>query len=89
MQFKNWSLVILMITAFACSRSVFAAINDPEGPNLLIVSVLAVVLFLPSSAAYLSTFRPSLAGFKRISAAVLVQIIFATCICAVLITGIV
>jgi hypothetical protein len=79
MNFKNWSLVILLITAFACSRIIFALINDPEGPNLLVVSVMAAVLFLISAAIYLSKFYPSLTGFKRSSAAVVVQIVVAIC----------
>ena len=79
MNFKNWSLIILLITAFACSRTMFAFINDPEGPNLLVVTVMAGVIYLTSSAIYLSTFYPSLTGFKRSSAAIFIQIFVATC----------
>jgi hypothetical protein len=77
--FKNWFLVILVVTAFACSRTIFAFIDDPEGPNLLVVTVMAAILFLPSAAAYLSRFQPSLTGFKRTAVAVLIQIVAATC----------
>src|SRR3569833_555496 len=69
MNFKTWSLVILLLTAFVCSRSIFAVINDPEGPNLLVVTVMAAVIYLMSAAAYVSHVFPSLAGFKRTSAA--------------------
>ncbi len=42
---KKISLLILGITAIACSRLMFLFINDPEGPNLLIVMVVAVIIF--------------------------------------------
>jgi hypothetical protein len=78
--FKNWSLVILVVTAFTCSRTWFAFIDDPEGPNLLVVTVMAALLFAPSAAAYLSKFQPLLAGFKRTAVAVFIQIVIATCL---------
>jgi hypothetical protein len=40
------TLVILAVASFICSRAVFFFIDDPEGPNLLIVFVLAAVIFL-------------------------------------------
>src|SRR4051794_2446886 len=58
--FKNGSLVILAITAVACSRMTFAFFNDPEGPNLLVVTGMAAVIYLVSSAVYLSNVCPSL-----------------------------
>ena len=42
---KRTSLLILVITAFACSRTLFFLFRDPEGPNLLIVTVLALLLY--------------------------------------------
>jgi hypothetical protein len=57
----------------------FALINDPEGPNLLVVTVMATVIYLTSSAIYLSNLYPSLTGFKRSSAAIFAQIFVATC----------
>lgn len=77
--FKDRSLIILLITAFACSRTMFAAIDDPEGPNLLVVTVMAAIIYLPSLAAYLSSWYPSLTRFKRTSAAILIQISVTTC----------
>ena len=38
-------LLILAIVALVCSRAVFFLINDPEGPNLLVVIGLAAVLY--------------------------------------------
>jgi hypothetical protein len=40
------TLVILAVASFICSRAVFFFIDDPEGPNLLIVFVLAGIIFL-------------------------------------------
>jgi hypothetical protein len=57
----------------------FAFINDPEGPNLLVVTVMAAVIYLISSASYLLNVYPSLKGLKRSLAAIFVQIFVATC----------
>lgn len=56
----------------------FALFDDPEGPNLLVVTVMAAVLWLVSSAVYLSNIYPSLTGLKRSSAAIFIQILVAT-----------
>ena len=57
----------------------FAFINDPEGPNLLVVTVMAAVIYLSSLAIYLSNVYPSLIGFHRSLAAFFIQILVATC----------
>lgn len=44
---------ILLIISFAISRSLFFLINDPEGPNLFIVTVLAMLIFVPAFLIYL------------------------------------
>jgi hypothetical protein len=48
MQFRSTkgSLLLLGVTALACSRTLFFLFHDPEGPNLLIVTVLAVILYI-------------------------------------------
>jgi hypothetical protein len=56
----------------------FAFFHDPEGPNLLVVTGMAAVIYLMSSAVYRSNFSPSLTGFKRSSAAIFIQIFIAT-----------
>lgn len=56
----------------------FALFHDPEGPNLVVVIGMAAVIYLMSSAVYLSTFFPSLTGLKRTSAMILIQIFTAT-----------
>lgn len=42
---KTW-LVILGIIAVLSSRGFFFFVNDPEGPNLLIVLVLAASIYI-------------------------------------------
>jgi hypothetical protein len=42
---KTSSLVILALTATAFSRIIFTLFKDPEGPNLLVVMVTAVIIF--------------------------------------------
>ena len=75
---RNGTLLVLAVTALACSRAMFAFFDDPEGPNLLVVVVMAAVIFAVSLAAYLSKFFSSLAGFKRSAAAVFIQMFVAT-----------
>ena len=74
---KKSSLLILAMTAALCSRAMFAFFDDPEGPNLVVVTGMAVVIFLLSLAVYLSNLFPSLTGFKRSSVTVLMQIFVA------------
>lgn len=50
---KKITLIILLVISFAISRFVFFLVNDPEGPNLLIVTALAVIIFVPISFIYL------------------------------------
>ena len=49
-----------------------------RAPNLLVVAGMAAVMYLVSSAVYLSSIYPSLTGFKRSSAAIFIQILAAT-----------
>jgi hypothetical protein len=55
----------------------FAFFHDPEGPNLLVVTGMASVIYLVSSAVYLSNVYPSLTGLKRCSATIFMQIFVA------------
>lgn len=71
---KNISLVILAVTAMACSRTLFFFFNDAEGPNALIVAVLTLAVFAVSSVAYLFISSP-INGVKRLLAAICIQIL--------------
>ena len=72
---KKTSLIILGTTSLVFSRVMFFFFNDPEGPNLLIVTVAAAVVYLLSLAAYTSLFAISVTGLKRLLLAILVQVI--------------
>lgn len=50
-------IFILLILSFAISRLLFFFVDDPEGPNLLIVTVLALFIFVPVSLMYLKISR--------------------------------
>lgn len=43
---KKLTIVLLGIVSLVASRVSFLFINDPEGPNLLIVFVLAAIIFV-------------------------------------------
>lgn len=66
-------LLVLAITALAFSRTVFAFIRDPEGPNLLVVIGLAGILYLPSLLFYRSSAIRQLGSLKRLVLAISVQ----------------
>ncbi len=71
---KTISAIILAVTAIICSRMLFFFFNDPEGPNFLIVTVLALVMYLLSFAAYV--FIPlKMKGINRLSAAICLQLL--------------
>ena len=57
MKSNRIALIISAITSLILSRSVFLFIDDPEGPNLLIVVVMALVIYLLSLSLYL--YKPS------------------------------
>lgn len=68
---KKTSLLILGVTSIVCSRSLFLFFNDPEGPNLLIVMVAAVMLYVLSLVAYLF----NVSGAKKLLLAIFIQIV--------------
>ncbi len=70
---KKTSLLILGITSLVCSRALFFFFNDPEGPNLLIVVGMAVILYFVSLTVYL--FKPSITGLKRLLLGIFIQIL--------------
>ena len=71
---KNISIAVLVATAIICSRMLFFFFNDPEGPNLLIVAGLAIVVFFLSWAIYI--FSPiKINGIKRLLAVIGIQLL--------------
>lgn len=71
---RKFALLILGLTAITCSRILFLFFNDPEGPNLLVVTVLAAIVYLLSLVAYFYT-PPTITGLKRILLVIFVQIL--------------
>lgn len=75
---KKVSLIILGITSVLLSRAIFFFIDDPEGPNLLVVFAMAAIVFVPSLIAYIySAMNP---GLRKLALVIVVQIIFVTCL---------
>ena len=73
LNFKKTSLIILGLTSIVGSRTFFALLNDPEGPNLLIVAVLAVLIYAVSWGIY--RLLSSMNTLKRLLLVILIQII--------------
>jgi len=73
---KKASLLLLVITAFVCSRTLFFLFHDPEGPNLLIVTVLALILYGASFIAW--RFIPATDTTKKLLFAICTQLIIVT-----------
>ncbi len=74
---KQISLITLGLTAIVSSRTLFALFDDPEGPNLLVVTVAALIIYLPTWALYsfIPTTKLPLIGLKRLLCAILVQVL--------------
>lgn len=68
-------LLLLLLTAFVCSRLLFFFIDDPEGPNLLIVTVLASILY--SAAFTVWRYFPTTAS-KKLLVAISAQLAIVT-----------
>ena len=73
---RTTSLLLLGITALACSRTLFFLFHDPEGPNLLIVTVLAMILYVASFIVW--RFISATTASKRLLLAICTQILIVT-----------
>jgi hypothetical protein len=71
---KKTSLIILAITALMLSRLMFVFFNDPEGPNLLVVTVAAAIVYFLSLIAYVYNLSES----KKLLLAIFIQIVVVT-----------
>ncbi len=72
---KKIPLLLLGATALVCSRTIFFFINDPEGPNLLVVTVMAFILYGISLAP--TFFGPSVKDRKIFLLTILIQMVAA------------
>lgn len=70
---KKTSLLILGVTALVCSRVLFSLFNDPEGPNLLVVTGMALIIYCLSLTTYV--FNSPITGLKRLLLAIFIQIL--------------
>ncbi len=70
---KYTPLIILGISSVLCSRSMFYFIDDPEGPNLLVVFVMASIIYFLSSTIY--KYGPFPRVLKKIPLVILLQLI--------------
>jgi uncharacterized membrane protein len=77
-------LLLLALTAAICSRATFAMLDDPEGPNLIVITSLTVIIFLAAIVAYISGTFPALTGFKRVFSIIPIQILTAATIYLIL-----
>jgi hypothetical protein len=73
---KKPSLLVLGITALVCSRTLFFLFHDPEGPNLLIVSVLGVILYVASFIVW--SYIPATSVVQKLLLAISTQILIVT-----------
>ena len=76
LKLRKASLLLLVITAFVCSRTLFFLFHDPEGPNLLIVTVLALMLYGASFIAW--RFIPAASTNKKLLFAICTQLLIVT-----------
>ncbi len=73
---RKASLVILGLTSLVLSRVMFVFIDDPEGPNLLVVVVMAGILYALTLLAY--RFTSSVSGLKKLLLVIATQILIVT-----------
>jgi hypothetical protein len=73
---KRTSLIILAITALILSRLMFLLFNDPEGPNLGVVTGMALIVYVPSLVIFV--FRTSTTRLVKLLLAIVIQIIIVT-----------
>jgi hypothetical protein len=74
---KKVQLVVLGVTALVLSRLMFWLFNDPEGPNLLVVTVFAAIVYLLSFAVY--KLNRSVALGKKLLLTIFTQAVIVAC----------
>lgn len=72
---KKASTIVSGIVSLVLSMAWFSFINDPEGPNLLVIAVLALILYFSSLA--VGSFITHATGLKRLLFVIGIQIIIA------------
>ena len=67
----------MAVTALLCSRSAFLLFDDPEGPNLLIVTVFAAIIYVLTWAVNRYCLPAKLEGIRRLFLLIGIQILIA------------
>lgn len=73
---NKFPLLVLGATSILGSRAMFWFFNDPEGPNLLVVTVAALIVFFLSLAVYL--FSAPVTSFKKFLLAIFIPMVITT-----------
>ena len=71
----GFSGVLPGITSLICSRTMFAFIDDPEGPNLLVVVVVAAILYILSFV--MTLFTLPITSNRRVLLMIFLQVVLA------------
>lgn len=74
---QKYKYIVLVLTSLFFSKVIFWLINDPEGPNLLIVSVAAIGLFLISL--FIFSLLKNKSVLTKLVVAIVVQVLIAMC----------
>ncbi len=70
---KHTPFVVLGILSLVCSRILFSLFNDPEGANLLVVVVMALIMYFLSLTPYILV--ASLNSQSKFLGGILIQIV--------------
>ncbi len=73
---KKTSLLLLVFTALIFARTLFFFFHDFEGPNLLIVTLLALILYSASFIAW--RFIPARTAGRKLLFAICMQLLIVT-----------
>lgn len=76
---KKTALIILGITSLIGSKVFFLSVNDPEGPNLVVMLAAALFIYALSAAVY--TYGPALKGAQRLAVAIVAQVLIVLGLC--------
>lgn len=77
-------VLIPALTAAILSRLMFSFLNDPEGPNLLIVIVMAVVIYVSSRVICMYFVSIKQTEIKGVLLQIVFQVLVAAILCFIL-----
>lgn len=75
---KKIPLLILGVTAMLSSRTMFVSFDDPEGPNLLIISVLALIVYFLTLSLTVYLFKLPITRLKGLLVTIFLQVLTVT-----------